>query len=175
MSGFVAIEMNKMKSIMKLIKNIALTFFLISAISLSGSAQSVAELAAGSEDLSTLEAAIEAAGLTETLNGNGPFTVFAPTNAAFEALPDGVLESLLKPENKDQLKAVLTYHVVGGKVMSNDLKNGTMSETVQGENVEFVVGPKVKVNNATVVNADIAADNGVVHIIDTVILPPSLR
>ncbi len=159
-----------MKKINLTILSTIFTLFLFSA-----NAQTISALASQADDLSTLNAAIKAAGLEETLKGDGPFTVFAPTNEAFEALPDGVLESLLKPENKDKLVAVLTYHVVGGKVMSSDLKDGSMAKTVEGNDVNIKVGPKVKINDATVVKADINADNGVVHIVDTVILPPSLQ
>ncbi len=138
--------------------------------------KNIVELAVGNENLSTLVTAVKAAGLVETLSGEGPFTVFAPTNEAFENLPDGVLESLLKPENKDQLVAVLTYHVVSGGVMSSDLKDGMKAETVQGESatVKLSYG-KAMIDNATVVAADVKASNGVVHVIDAVILPPSMK
>ena len=160
---------------MKNVKTILLAILFITGAAITSKAQTITELAAGTDDLSTLVTAVKAAGLAETLSGEGPFTVFAPTNAAFEALPDGVLESLLKPENKDKLIAVLTYHVVGGTVMSTDLKDGSMAKTVEGSDVKIAVGPKVKIDNATVLKADIKADNGVVHVIDTVILPPSMR
>lgn len=134
----------------------------------------IVSLAVGNEDLSTLVAAVKAAGLVETLQGTGPFTVFAPTNAAFAALPEGTVENLLKPENKDQLVAVLTYHVVAGKVMSTDLKNGQKAATVQGSEIKVKVSKKgVMINDANVVAADVAASNGVVHVIDKVILPPT--
>jgi uncharacterized surface protein with fasciclin (FAS1) repeats len=125
--------------------------------------------------LSTLVTAVKAAGLVETLSGKGPFTVFAPTNAAFEALPAGTLESLLKPENKDQLVAVLTYHVIGAKVMSTDLKEGQKAKTVQGEEVTISLKGGASVNGAKVAMADVKASNGVVHVIDKVILPPSMK
>ncbi len=160
---------------MKNVKIYLVATMLLSVMSLSVQAQTITELAENTEQLSTLNAAIEAAGLEETLSGKGPFTVFAPTNEAFEALPDGALENLLKPENKQMLISVLTYHVVGGKVMSGDLKDGSMAKTVEGSDVKIMVGPKVKINNATVLKADIKAENGVVHIIDTLILPPSLQ
>lgn len=134
----------------------------------------IVTLAVGNENLSTLVAAVKAAGLVETLQGDGPYTVFAPTNEAFAALPEGTVENLLKPENKDQLVAVLTYHVVGAKVMSTDLKDGQKAGTVQGSDVKINVSSKgVKVNDANVVAADVAASNGVVHVIDRVILPPT--
>ena len=134
----------------------------------------IVTLAVGNENLSTLVAAVKAAGLVETLQGEGPFTVFAPTNAAFAALPEGTVENLLKPENKDQLIAVLTYHVVAAKVMSTDLKNGQMAGTVQGADVKVKINKAgVMINDAKVVAADVSASNGVVHVIDKVLLPPS--
>ena len=132
-------------------------------------------LAAGNENLSTLVAAVQAAGLVETLQSAGPFTVFAPTNAAFEALPAGTLESLLKPENKAKLASILTYHVLGSKVMSSDLSNGQMAKTVEGADVKVTLnGDVVMINDAKVVAADVSASNGVVHVIDKVMLPPGI-
>ena len=131
-------------------------------------------LAVETDALSTLVAAVKAAGLVETLQGDGPFTVFAPTNAAFEALPAGTLEDLLKPENKDQLIAILTYHVVSGKVMSSDLSDGMKAATVNGKEITITTMGGAKVNGANVVTADVEASNGVVHVIDAVILPPSM-
>jgi uncharacterized surface protein with fasciclin (FAS1) repeats len=159
-----------------LIRVFAITF-VATMFSFSTFAQSknIVELAAGTESLSTLVTAVKAAGLVETLQSAGPFTVFAPTNAAFAALPEGVLESLLKPENKDKLVAVLTYHVIGAKVMSTDLKEGQKAKTVQGEEVMISLKDGAKVNGANVASADIAASNGVVHVIDQVILPPSMK
>lgn len=108
----------------------------------------------------------------ETLSGDGPFTVFAPTNEAFDALPDGTLETLLDPENRDMLIDILTYHVVAGEVMSGDLSDGMMAETVQGSQISISISDYgVKIDDASVVQADIEASNGVVHIIDSVILP----
>lgn len=134
----------------------------------------IVSLAVGNEDLSTLVAAVKAAGLVETLQGAGPFTVFAPTNEAFAALPAGTVENLLKPENKDQLIAVLTYHVIGAKVMSTDLKNGQMAATLQGSEVKVSISKEgVMINEAKVIAADVKASNGVVHVINKVILPPS--
>ena len=132
----------------------------------------IANLAANTDDLSTLVMALEVAGLVETLNGEGPFTVFAPTNAAFDKLPEGTLESLLKPENKDQLTSILAYHVVSGKAESGSLENGMTATTVEGSDIQIMIGDDVKINDATVIQADIAASNGVVHLIDTVIMPP---
>ena len=120
----------------------------------------------------TLAAALEAGGLIETLKGDGPFTVFAPTDEAFAKLPEGTVESLLKPENKDQLVAILTYHVVPGKVKAADVVKLDAATTVNGADVAISVdGDAVMVDNATVVAADIAASNGVIHVIDSVILP----
>jgi uncharacterized surface protein with fasciclin (FAS1) repeats len=126
-------------------------------------------VAAGS--FTTLVAAVQAAGLVETLKGPGPFTVFAPTDEAFAALPAGTVEDLLKPENKDKLVAILTYHVVAGKVMSTDLTNGMMAATVQGGEVTIMTEGGVMVDAAHVTTADIEATNGVIHVIDAVILP----
>lgn len=127
-------------------------------------------VAAGS--FNTLAAALTAAGLVETLKGEGPFTVFAPTDAAFAALPAGTVEDLLKPENKDKLVAVLTYHVVAGKVMSTDLTEGMTAPTVQGSDITITLEGGPKVNGAVISAADIVASNGVIHVIDSVILPP---
>ena len=133
----------------------------------------IVDLAASQDMLSTLVAAVKAAGLVETLKGEGPFTVFAPTNEAFAKLPAGTVEDLLKPENKAKLAKILSYHVVAGKVMSTDLKNGQMAKTVEGSDVKVsIMNGKVMINNANVIKADVMADNGVVHIIDTVIMPP---
>ncbi len=128
-------------------------------------------LASETESLSTLVSAVKAAELVETLQGEGPFTVFAPTNAAFEALDEGVLEDLLKPENKEKLAAILTYHVVAGEVMSTDLSDGMEAETVNGQTITISTTEGVKINDANVTAADVKASNGVVHIIDKVILP----
>jgi uncharacterized surface protein with fasciclin (FAS1) repeats len=126
-------------------------------------------VAAGS--FTTLVAAVQAAGLVDTLKGAGPFTVFAPTDAAFAALPAGTVENLLKPENKDQLVAILTYHVVPGKVMSTDLSEGLKAKTAQGGDVTITLDGGPKVNGAVISGPDIAASNGVIHVIDAVILP----
>ncbi|WP_162418885.1 fasciclin domain-containing protein [Cyclobacterium roseum] len=132
----------------------------------------IVDLAAGTDFLSTLVAAVKAGGLVDVLKGDGPFTVFAPTDEAFANLPEGTLESLLKPENKDQLVKILTYHVVPGSIKSSDLKNGMEVETVQGQKVKVMLADgKAMINDATVTAADIEATNGMVHVIDTVILP----
>ena len=134
-------------------------------------ASSIVDIAAGDERFSTLVAAVQAADLVETLKGDGPFTVFAPTDEAFAALPEGTVEELLKPENKDQLVAILTYHVVPGKVMSTDLTDDMTAATVQGGAITIDLDNGVMVNEASVVTADIEASNGVIHVIDSVILP----
>ncbi|NND31289.1 MAG: fasciclin domain-containing protein [Saprospiraceae bacterium] len=134
----------------------------------------IVTLAVNTEFLSTLVAAVKAGELVDVLQGDGPFTVFAPTNEAFAALPEGTLETLLKPENKDMLVSILTYHVVPGKVMSTDLSDGMKPATVNGAKIKIgVTDSGVTINNANVTAADIAASNGVVHVIDAVILPPS--
>lgn len=136
--------------------------------------KTIAELAVSSKSLSTLVAALKAADLVETLSGEGPFTVFAPTNAAFAKIPKATLADLLKPENKEKLKKILTYHVVPGKITSKMLKPTQQVETVEGGKVTVKVRKgKVMVNNATVLKADVAASNGVIHSIDTVIMPPA--
>jgi uncharacterized surface protein with fasciclin (FAS1) repeats len=120
----------------------------------------------------TLVAAVKAAGLVDTLKGPGPFTVFAPTDDAFAKLPSGTLENLLKPENKKQLVAILTYHVVPGKVMSKDIAGKkTMAKSVEGEEISIDATNGVKVDGAKVVKADVEASNGVIHVIDAVIMP----
>jgi len=120
----------------------------------------------------TLVAAVKAAGLVDTLKGDGPFTVFAPTDAAFAKLPEGTLAMLLKPENKAKLQAILTYHVVPGKIMSSQIAGKkAMVKTVQGSELAVDATNGVSVDNARVVKADIEAKNGVIHVIDTVVLP----
>ena len=131
----------------------------------------IVDTAVGAGNFTTLVAAVQAAGLVETLKGEGPFTVFAPTDAAFAALPAGTVEDLLKPENKDKLTAILTYHVVPGKVMSGDLSDGMKAATVQGGEVTITTMGGAKVDGATISAADIEATNGVIHVIDAVILP----
>jgi len=127
--------------------------------------------AIGAGQFNTLVAAVKAAGLVETLQGPGPFTVFAPTDDAFAKLPAGTVESLLEPGNKDKLVAVLTYHVVSGKVMAADVVGLTEAPTVQGGKITIDAKNGVKVDNANVVKTDIVCDNGVIHVIDAVILP----
>ncbi|TWU56263.1 fasciclin domain-containing protein [Rubripirellula reticaptiva] len=134
--------------------------------------KTIVEVAVAGDDFKTLVAAVKAGGLVETLSGEGPFTVFAPTDAAFAKLPKGTLESLLLPENKEKLVAILKYHVVAGKVMAKDVVKLTEAKTVQGSAVQIkVVEGKVMLDKATVVKADIPCSNGVIHVIDSVILP----
>jgi uncharacterized surface protein with fasciclin (FAS1) repeats len=133
----------------------------------------IVDTAVGAGQFTTLTAALGAAGLVDTLRGPGPFTVFAPTDDAFAKLPAGTVEELLKPENRDQLTAILTYHVVPGTVMAADVVRVDEAETVNGEMLNVTVnGDSVMINDATVTAADIVASNGVIHIVDTVILPP---
>ncbi len=131
----------------------------------------IVDVAVANGSFGTLVAAVKAAGLVETLKGAGPFTVFAPTDAAFAALPAGTVEDLLKPENKEKLAVVLTYHVVSGKVMAADVMGMKSATTVNGQDVMIDAANGVMINNATVVTPDVAADNGVIHAIDTVLLP----
>ena len=133
---------------------------------------SIVELAAGNDDLSTLVAAVQAAGLIGVLSGDGPFTVFAPTNAAFAKLPEGTVESVLKPENKDQLTATLVYHVVSGKVKAAEVAKLDSAKTVEGSSISISANDAgVKVDAASVIMNDIAASNGAVHVIDSVLIP----
>ncbi len=133
--------------------------------------ENIVEIASGNKDFTTLVAAVVAAGLAETLSGEGPFTVFAPTNEAFAKLPAGTVEELIKPENKEKLAAILTYHVVAGKALSSDLSDGQLIKTVNGQQVTVSVGDNVKVDGAVVTTADLEASNGVIHVIDSVIMP----
>ena len=133
--------------------------------------KTIVGVAAGAGQFSTLVTAVKAAGLVDTLNGKGPFTVFAPTDEAFAKLPAGTVESLLKPENKEKLAGILTYHVLAGKVPAADVKSGN-AKTVNGKELAIKADAgKVMVGAATVVKTDIAASNGVIHVIDTVLIP----
>ncbi|NLY00769.1 MAG: fasciclin domain-containing protein [Rhodopirellula sp.] len=135
-------------------------------------AKDVVDTAVSAGNFKTLAAALTAAGLIDTLKGDGPFTVFAPTDEAFAKLPAGTLESLLKPENKSKLTAILTYHVVAGKVLAKDVVKLSEAKTVQGSSARISVNDgKVKVDDANVVKTDLACANGVIHVIDAVILP----
>ena len=132
----------------------------------------IVDTAVSAGSFNTLVAAVQAAGLVDTLKGEGPFTVFAPTDDAFAALPEGTVEDLLKPENKDKLTAILTYHVVPGKVMAGDIAGKTTTAaSVQGQELAIDATDGVMINEAKVVSADIAASNGVIHVIDKVLLP----
>ncbi len=136
----------------------------------------IVDTAVEADDFNTLAQALEAAGLVEALKGEGPFTVFAPTDAAFDALPDGQLESLLQPENREQLQAILQYHVVEGKAMASDVTSMSAAPTLEGRSVQIQVDDgTVRLmgqNSASVVQTDIEASNGVIHVIDSVLLPP---
>ena len=132
----------------------------------------IVDTAASAGQFNTLVAAVQAAGLVDTLKADGPYTVFAPTDEAFAKLPDGTVESLLKPENKDKLVQILTYHVVPGKIMSTDIAGKKLdAKTVEGQPVKVDATKSVMINNATVTVADVQASNGVIHVIDTVLIP----
>ncbi|PKR57620.1 Nex18 symbiotically induced protein [Thalassospira lohafexi] len=155
------------KTVLAVVAGATLTFGAMSA-----KAADIVDTAVSAGSFTTLVAAVKAAGLVDTLKGEGPFTVFAPTDEAFAKLPAGTVEDLLKPENKDKLVAVLTYHVVPGKVMSGDIAGKEMMvESVQGDTIDVNAMNGVMVDGATVTSADIEADNGVIHVIDTVIMP----
>ena len=156
---------------MNIVKSTIVAAFALGLSATSSFAADIVDTAAGNDQFSTLVAAVKAAGLVETLKGEGPYTVFAPTNEAFEALPAGTVEDLLKPENKDKLTAILTYHVVPGKVMSSDLQDDMNAKTAQGSDVMIDLDNGPMVNDAKIVTADIEADNGVIHVIDKVIMP----
>lgn len=157
------------------LRNLILSTAAAAALTLSAAAvqaKDIVDTAAGAGSFGTLVAAVKAAGLVDTLKGDGPFTVFAPTDEAFKALPAGTVEDLLKPENKDKLVKILTYHVIPGKVMAGDISGKTMSvKTVQGSEVKIDATSDVMIDKAKVTQADITADNGVIHVIDKVILP----
>lgn len=138
----------------------------------SQSKPDIVETAVAAGSFNTLVAAVKAAGLVETLKGDGPFTVFAPTDEAFAKLPKGTVENLLKPENRDQLRAILTYHVVPGRVMAKDVAGLKSAKTVQGGSLEISIkNGAPMVDNAKIIQTDIATSNGVIHVIDTVVLP----
>lgn len=160
---------------MKLIQRLAFALLLILPISVAkASEKDIVDTAVGAGSFNTLVAAVQAAGLVEVLKGDGPYTVFAPTDEAFAKLPEGTVETLLKPENKDKLVAILTYHVVPGKVMSTDIAGKKADvASVQGGEISVDATDGVKVDNAKVIAADVEASNGVIHVIDTVILPKS--
>jgi uncharacterized surface protein with fasciclin (FAS1) repeats len=158
----------------KILSVITLAIFLSATalIASSHTKKDIVDTAVSAGSFNTLVAAVQAADLVDTLKGEGPFTVFAPTDDAFAKLPAGTLEDLLKPENKDKLKAILTYHVVSGKVMAKDVMTMKEAKTVNGESVMISMDANtVMVDNAKVVQADVECSNGVIHVIDTVILP----
>ena len=161
----------------KLTSSFIITLFLVVGVvtfSVAGKHDSkdIVDTAVSAGQFNTLAAALTAAGLVETLKSPGPFTVFAPTDEAFAKLPEGTVEDLLKPENKDKLIAILTYHVVPGEVGSAEVVKLTEAKTVNGEMVDIkVVDSKVMIDNATVIKPDVKAKNGVVHVIDTVLIP----
>ena len=145
----------------------------VGLFSIAAQAKDIVDTASSNGNFKTLVAALKAAGLVDTLKGKGPFTVFAPTDAAFAKLPAGTVENLLKPENKSQLVKILTYHVLSGKVMSTDVATKIIDvKTVQGQTLKVNGGYVITLNGvSTVVIADIVTDNGVIHVIDTVLLP----
>ena len=150
----------------------AITISLSCAAFAGGHSKDIVDTAVGAGSFQTLVAAVKAADLVDVLKGDGPFTVFAPVDDAFKALPEGTLETLLKPENKDQLAGILTYHVLAGKVMAADIAGKTLEITmVNGTTAEIDATDGVKIDGATVIQADIETSNGVIHVIDAVILP----
>ena len=167
--------MNRAHSIMEISMNLSkfvAAAIIAGGVALPAKAADIVDTAVSAGSFKTLVAAVQAAGLVDTLKGEGPFTVFAPTDEAFAALPAGTVDDLLKPENKDQLVKILTYHVVPGNVKAADVVKLDSAKTVNGQSVAIkVVDGKVMVDNATVTTADIEASNGVIHVIDTVLLP----
>lgn len=157
---------------MKMFSMAVMGLMMAASTAAAGEKLDIVDTAAASSSFTTLVTAVKEAGLVDTLKGDGPFTVFAPTNEAFAKLPEGTVESLLKPENRKQLIAILTYHVVPGKVMAADVVKLKSAKTVQGSNVTVSVqNGKVMIDEATVIKADIGTSNGVIHVIDRVITP----
>lgn len=160
------------KLISKSLIALTLVMGLSSTFALSGAKKDIVDTAVSAGSFNTLAAALQAADLVDALKQPGPYTVFAPTDEAFAKLPEGTVEDLLKPENKDKLITILTYHVVSGEVDSSEVVKLKSAKTLNGEDVKIaIVNGKVMVDNATVVKADVKASNGVIHVIDTVILP----
>jgi uncharacterized surface protein with fasciclin (FAS1) repeats len=158
-----------MKALRTFMTVVAMLFTVSAANAMS---KDIVDTAADSDQFKTLVAAVKAAGLVDTLKGDGPFTVFAPTDEAFAKLPEGTVDDLLKPENKEKLVSILTYHVVPGKIMSGDIAGKSKEvKTVQGDTLAVDATDGVKVDEAEVVKADIEASNGVIHVIDTVVMP----
>lgn len=159
-----------------LVIGVLFIFTLTLAPSFAAQDKDIVDTAVAAGSFNTLVAAVKAAGLVETLKGPGPFTVFAPTDDAFAKLPKGTLDDLLKPENKAKLTSILTYHVVPGKVMAADVVKLKKAKTVQGSEITVTVkDKKVMVDKANVVKTDVTASNGVIHVIDTVIMPPAKK
>lgn len=163
-------KMSALKTLAAVVMSVA-----VSAAAVRAETGDVVETAVAAGSFKTLAKALDAAGLVTTLKGSGPFTVFAPTDAAFAKLPAGTLETLLKPENKEKLKRILTNHVVSGTVMASDVVKLQSAKAVSGDTITVKVrNGVVQVDNATVTKADITASNGVIHVVDSVILPKGL-
>ena len=161
-----------MKTLLKSILSVAVVLPLAFGITRAHAADDIVDTAVTAGSFNTLVAAVKAAGLVETLKGPGPFTVFAPTDEAFAKLPKGTVEDLLKPENKAKLVSILTYHVVSGKVMSKDIAGKSLkAKSVQGGEISIDAMKDVMVDTAKVTKADIETSNGVIHVIDTVLIP----
>ena len=150
---------------------LATAAIIAAGLTTAANANNIVDTAKSAGTFNTLLTAAESAGLVETLKGEGPFTIFAPTDEAFAALPEGKVERLLKPENQEQLASILKYHVVPGKIMSTDLKDGMKAKTVNGDKVTIDLDNGPMINQANIINPDVVADNGVIHVIDKVILP----
>jgi uncharacterized surface protein with fasciclin (FAS1) repeats len=160
------------RSFRHIVSATALSIAMVGGSYAEGTGADIVDTAIGAGQFTTLAKALQAAGLVETLKGSGPFTVFAPTDAAFAKLPAGTVESLLKPENKEKLKGILTYHVVPGSVKAAQVVTMTSAKTVNGDTVAFKAqNNAVKVDQANVVKADIVASNGVIHVVDAVLMP----
>ena len=155
---------------------LALCCLMVTATVTFAQEKDIVDTAVGAGSFNTLVAAVKAAGLVDTLKGPGPFTVFAPTDEAFAKLPKGTLDDLLKPENKAKLTAILTYHVVPGKVVAADVVKMKKAKTVEGSDIKIrVKAGKVMVNKARVVKTDVMASNGVIHVVDAVLMPPAKK
>jgi uncharacterized surface protein with fasciclin (FAS1) repeats len=166
--------MKKTKSILALV--LALSCLMVTAAVTFAQEKDIVDTAVGAGSFNTLVAAVKAADLVDTLKGPGPFTVFAPTDEAFAKLPKGTLDDLLKPQNKAKLTAILTYHVVPGKVMAADVVKMKKAKTVEGSDIKIKVkADKVMVNKAKVVKTDVMASNGVIHVVDAVLMPPAKK
>ncbi len=165
-----------MKKIYGLMVALVLIMAMVVAPAANAQDKDIVDTAVAAGSFKTLATALQAAGLVETLKGPGPFTVFAPTDEAFAKLPKGTLDDLLKPENKEKLVSILTYHVVPGKVMAADVVKLKKAKTVQGSEISIKVkGEKVMVDKANVIKTDVGASNGVIHVIDAVMMPPKAK